>query len=757
MCSKSSTELLSRITTPVRYFAHSTRPFVSPLRFPLFARFTYKSTGVLGAQSSGNGSIPVSSTFAFSSEAVSTLSDEVLEDDQQQSTELSSDSSGLGLPEGFVEETVIEVESDKTDESLLLKNCGLSKSILNALEKRDITALFPIQKHVFDPAMEGRDLIGRAKTGSGKTLAFAIPVVEKLIKENQEIGQVKRGRAPRALVITPTRELANQVSREFQSICPTLSVRPFYGGVSVGGNRKELENGVDVAIGTPGRLMDLVDQRALDLSKVRFAILDESDQMLDMGFEQDMEKLLAYTPRDKQTMLFSATLPNWVRKVARKYLKDHLIVDLLGEEGSGRVSDTVKVLGMLVQGSTKRQLLGDLLSVYAAGKKSIVFTQTKREADAIYGVCDSAVSSAVLHGDIAQATREATLERFRRGRVHCMVATDVAARGLDIPSVDLVVHYDCPETHESFVHRSGRTGRAGLKGTTIVMVTNTEVHGFHRTLRETKTKIEMIAPPSPRDVMQSSTKHVLEKMAKVQPEILKFFEPAAKKLMENGDSSQILAASIALLAGFDKLPTQRSLLTQEAGKVTLRLLARPGRINGFGQVVAILTDLIGKKFNSHEMGKVEMIRDEETHMTGALVDVPTKTALQLLQNASSSNNEIKGVRVDRPKSLSFEQVLAQCGPDRQSSGRRRNQGRNSSSRNSFGSRNDRSFGGGGGGRYGSSYQSDDRSYDRNFDRRGGGGRSGGGYRDFDRRGRGRFEDRSRRSYSNRSYNDDMVW
>lgn len=179
--------------------------------------------------------------------------------------------------------------------------------------------------------------------------------------------------------------------------------------------------------------------------QIRFAILDESDQMLDMGFEEDMERILAYTPQEKQTMLFSATLPAWVKQIARKYLNNHLVVDLLGDEGSGKISDTITALGILVPGSSKRRMLGDLLSAYAAGKQSIVFTQTKREADNLHTSANSAVPSAVLHGDISQASREATLAKFKRKGFSCLVATDVAARGLDIPSVDLVVHYDCPQ------------------------------------------------------------------------------------------------------------------------------------------------------------------------------------------------------------------------------------------------------------------------------------------------------------------------
>jgi len=607
-------------------------------------------------------------------------------------------------------EDLIQVKADKTDESLLLKNCGLSNETLRAMEKRGITSLFPIQKHVFDPAMGGRDLIGRAKTGSGKTLAFAIPVVESLLKENKVKGRMMRGRAPRAIVITPTRELANQVCREFQSVCPSLSVKSFYGGVSVRGNKDDLYNGVDVAVGTPGRLMDLVNQGALDLSTIRFAILDESDQMLDMGFEEDMEKILAYTPQKKQTMLFSATLPAWVRKIARKYLTDHIIVDLLGDEGTGKISDTITALGIVVQHNAKRKMLGDLLSTYAAGKQSIVFTQTKREADLIRGIADNAVPSAALHGDITQSSRERTLQDFRHKRFSCLVATDVAARGLDIPSVDLVLHYDCPQTHESFVHRSGRTGRAGNTGTTLVMVTKDELHVFNKIVRDSKTAIEMIGPPHPRDVMQASTKHVLDKIKDVQPEVLKFFEPAATKLVAAGNGTQVLAAALASMSGFVKVPRPRSLLTQNEGMVTLRFLARPGRITTIETILTILTDLLDQPGIDRHLGQHENVRDDATQMTGLMVDVPSSMAMQVLESASNKSPKLKGVRVDRPKALTLEQLMAQNPPQRgnSSNGRgRSNRGGFNSGRGGFRGNRSRSEG---------RFRSDDREFGR-FDRR----------------------------------------
>eukprot|EP00803_Ostreobium_quekettii_P002697 evm.model.scf_840.6 EVM.evm.TU.scf_840.6 scf_840:56436-62199(-) len=704
---------------------------------------------------------PITSPFAFApiNTALAPAAEEDLDEEVAVSEKVEQPARESSLQEvlerqtaalnlnGKAEPEVISVQADAVDESLAIANLNLSPSTIKALEKKGITALFPIQKHVFDPASQGRDLIVRAKTGSGKTLAFALPVIENILKEHKE-QRPRRGRAPHALVMAPTRELANQVAREVSSVSPSLSLGSFYGGVPVTGQKRLLADGVDVVVGTPGRLIDLIEQHALDLSEIKHVILDESDQMLDMGFEEDMESILKHAPEDRQTMLFSATLPSWVKRVSRKYLKDHVLVDLVGDHSTGRIAESIKTLGIMVDRRSKRNILTDLLVVHGGGEKSIVFTQTKREADYVASCITTSLACEALHGDIPQQQRELTLDRFRKGRFSVLVATDVAARGLDIPNVDLVVHYDMPQDSESFLHRSGRTGRAGKTGVTIVMFARPEGRDVQRVLKETHTKMELIGPPPPREVMQASTKSVLTRMSSVEPEVVKFFGPAAEKLLTSGDAQQVLAAALASMSGFDKVPRPRSLLTQEEGLVTLRVSAKHGRIRSTSHVMRVFGQILGDQ-DSRKVGRIELVMDNETNKEGALVDLPADLAISFLQKAAENADDgaSKGLVFDRPKSL----PMSACMPNRDyydDGNRRQGRGRGgrgdrsnsysgrfngysdrNGSSNYRGRRDDAYRNGGGGGVRRGSYGSS----------RGGGGRYRDGSSDWGAAGLGRDE------------------
>eukprot|EP01025_Chloroclados_australasicus_P026650 TRINITY_DN2646_c0_g1_i2.p1 TRINITY_DN2646_c0_g1~~TRINITY_DN2646_c0_g1_i2.p1 ORF type:complete len:470 (+),score=53.79 TRINITY_DN2646_c0_g1_i2:761-2170(+) len=325
------------------------------------------------------------------------------------------------------DEQTLQVDATQSDASLQLSNCNLSECTLKALEQKGIVALFPIQKHVFEPAMQGRDLLCRAKTGSGKTLAFALPVIENLIKEDAKT-RPERGRPPRCIILAPTRELAKQVEKEFASAAPQLQLGVFYGGVSINNQITELRRGVDVVVGTPGRTIDLLERRELRLHNIRYSILDEADMMLDMGFQDDVERIIKECPSvGRQTLLFSATMPQWIKKMARKYQTDPLVVDLVGEENTGRIPESITPLAIQVQHDQKKQVLVDILSVYGVNGKSIVFTMTKREADEVAGAIGGTIASEALHGDISQFQRENTLDRFRNGKFQALIATDVAA------------------------------------------------------------------------------------------------------------------------------------------------------------------------------------------------------------------------------------------------------------------------------------------------------------------------------------------
>uniref|UniRef100_A0A1J3JR15 RNA helicase n=1 Tax=Noccaea caerulescens TaxID=107243 RepID=A0A1J3JR15_NOCCA len=357
------------------------------------------------------------------------------------------------------------VGSSSGGDGLAISELGISPEIVKALSGRGIDKLFPIQKAVLEPAMQGRDMIGRARTGTGKTLAFGIPIIDKIIKFNAKHG---RGRNPLCLVLAPTRELARQVEKEFRESAPSLDTICVYGGTPIGQQMRQLDYGVDIAVGTPGRIIDLIKRGALNLSEVQFVVLDEADQMLQVGFAEDVEVILERLPEKRQSMMFSATMPSWIRSLTKKYLNDPLTIDLVGDSDQ-KLADGITMYSISAESYGKAGIIGPLVAEHGKGGKCIVFTQTKRDADRLaYGLAKSFKCEA-LHGDISQSQRERTLAGFRDGNFNILVATDVAARGLDVPNVDLVIHYELPNNTETFVHRTGRTGRAGKKGNAILI------------------------------------------------------------------------------------------------------------------------------------------------------------------------------------------------------------------------------------------------------------------------------------------------
>ncbi|KAL1197537.1 DEAD-box ATP-dependent RNA helicase 9 [Cardamine amara subsp. amara] len=350
-------------------------------------------------------------------------------------------------------------------DGLAIAELGISPEIVKALKGKGIEKLFPIQKAVLEPAMQGRDMIGRARTGTGKTLAFGIPIIDNIIKYNAKHG---RGKNPLCLVLAPTRELARQVEKEFRESAPSLDTICLYGGTPIGQQMRELNYGIDVAVGTPGRIIDLMKRGALNLSEVQFVVLDEADQMLQVGFAEDVEVILQKLPAKRQSMMFSATMPSWIRALTKKYLNNPLTIDLVGDSDQ-KLADGITMFSISADSYGRASIIAPLVTEHGKGGKCIVFTQTKRDADRLaYGLAKSFKCEA-LHGDISQAQRERTLAGFRDGNFNILVATDVAARGLDVPNVDLVIHYELPNNTETFVHRTGRTGRAGKKGNAILI------------------------------------------------------------------------------------------------------------------------------------------------------------------------------------------------------------------------------------------------------------------------------------------------
>jgi superfamily II DNA/RNA helicase len=336
---------------------------------------------------------------------------------------------------------------------------GVPADLVAVLERRGITNPFPIQAATLPDTLAGHDISGRAPTGSGKTLAFGLPLV-------LNVGP-SRPRRPSGLVLVPTRELAEQVRRELAPLCRPAGKRVMavYGGVGYGPQRAELDRGVDLLVACPGRLEDLVAQRVVDLSAVHLVVLDEADRMADMGFLPAVKRLLDLTSSDRQTLLFSATLDGAVDGVVRRYQHEprrHEVADDDGDPGD------VRHLFWRTDSAKRVALAADVVSRH---ESAIVFCRTKHGADRVVRQLGAAgVSAVAIHGNKSQPQRERALQQFTSGRVRALVATDVAARGIHVDAVGCVIHFDAPADHKDYVHRSGRTGRAGEDGTVVTLV-----------------------------------------------------------------------------------------------------------------------------------------------------------------------------------------------------------------------------------------------------------------------------------------------
>ncbi|KAG4913819.1 hypothetical protein JHK82_054406 [Glycine max] len=529
-------------------------------------------------------------------------------------------------------------ESVNPDE-LDISKLDLPSRLVESLRSRGITQLFPIQRAVLVPALEGRDIIARAKTGTGKTLAFGIPIIKGLTEDEHAPSHRRSGRLPRFLVLAPTRELAKQVEKEIKESAPYLSTVCVYGGVSYVTQQSALSRGVDVVVGTPGRIIDLINGNSLKLSEVQYLVLDEADQMLAVGFEEDVEMILENLPSQRQSMLFSATMPSWVKKLARKYLNNPLTIDLVGDEEE-KLAEGIKLYAIAATATSKRTILSDLVTVYAKGGKTIVFTQTKRDADEVSLSLTNSIMSEALHGDISQHQRERTLNGFRQGKFTVLVATDVAARGLDIPNVDLIIHYELPNDPETFVHRSGRTGRAGKQGNAILLYTSSQRRTVRSLERDVGCKFEFVSSPAMEEVLEASAEQVVATLCGVHPESVQFFTPTAQKLIEEQGTSA-LAAALAQLSGFSRPPSSRSLITHEQGWITLQLTRDSDSRRYFSarSVTGFLSDVYSAA--ADEVGKIHLIADERVQ--GAVFDLPEEIAKELLNRDIPPGNTISKI------------------------------------------------------------------------------------------------------------------
>ena len=347
---------------------------------------------------------------------------------------------------------------------------GVPQNLIDKLSMQGIAEPTPIQYKAIPYALDGRDVLGLAQTGTGKTAAFALPLLARILK----IGGKREEKSVQSLILAPTRELANQIESTIKAFVEGshLRVRLVVGGVSIGGQIKRLSKGSDVLVATPGRLIDLIERNAVQLTDTKFLVLDEADQMLDLGFIHSLRKIADLLPNDRQTMLFSATMPKKMGELAASYLRDPIRVEAAP---SGKVADKITQSIHFVSKQDKNKLLTDLLARHR-NELSIVFSRTKHGAEKLLKtVLNSGCTAVSIHGNKSQAQRERALRAFRAGESKVLVATDVAARGLDIPLVKHVYNFDLPNVAENYIHRIGRTARAGSDGCAIAFCSSEEI------------------------------------------------------------------------------------------------------------------------------------------------------------------------------------------------------------------------------------------------------------------------------------------
>jgi len=512
---------------------------------------------------------------------------------------------------------------------------GISDTILKSLSDMGFEEPTPIQKIAIPPVMEGKDIVGQAQTGTGKTAAFGIPIVEK----------GKRGKFPYAIVLTPTRELAMQVAQELNKIGQgkgILSV-PIYGGQSIERQFQSLRKGVDVVVGTPGRVIDHIKRKTLMLKDIKMLVLDEADEMLNMGFIEDMKRILKEIPEKRQTMLFSATMPPEIRAIAMKYMNNPENVRV---DATEMVVSKIKQVFYEVREEDKINALTRLLDVEDPSL-TLVFCHTKRDVDDVSGKLQKlGYYAGAIHGDFTQSHRDEMMGKFKKGDIDILVATDVAARGLDITNVSHVINYSIPQDPDSYIHRIGRTGRAGKSGIALTFVTPREYRHLKLIEKSAKTKISKAKLPTKDEVKKAREG---EMMAGLEQEISENrhakYLPLAGKLFAKYSPEDVAAAALSIIFGDMDVSDIKEFAAERPSSSTgfVRLFMTIGRKDRIkvGDIVKSISD--EADIPARKIGNVALFD------TFSFVEVPADLADRVISAINDSVLHGRRVRIQHAK------------------------------------------------------------------------------------------------------------
>lgn len=410
---------------------------------------------------------------------------------------------------------------------------GLDAEILKAIKRSGFEEATPIQGQTIPLVLQGKDVIGQAQTGTGKTAAFGLPIIQQIDVSKREI---------QAVIISPTRELAIQTQEELFRLSKDKKgkVQVVYGGADIRRQIQNLRNAPQILVGTPGRLLDHIRRHTVDLSHVQTLVLDEADEMLDMGFLEDIESIISSVPDSRQTLLFSATIPKQILKIGEKFMTDPQVVKIKSKE---LTTDLVDQFYVKCREFEKFDTMTRIIDVQAP-ELTIIFGRTKRRVDELSkGLEARGYNAAGIHGDLTQQRRMSIMNKFKAGKLDILVATDVAARGLDISGVTHVYNYDIPQDPESYVHRIGRTGRAGHHGTSVTFVTPNEMDYLRVIERLTKKRMSPLAPPTEKEAFIGQVSSAFDDVQELidDPDSAKY-EAQAEQLLEKYDAKQIAAA-----------------------------------------------------------------------------------------------------------------------------------------------------------------------------------------------------------------------
>ena len=520
-------------------------------------------------------------------------------------------------------------------ESMQFAQLNIRPEILKAVTHMGFEEMTPIQARAIPEILSGIDVVGQAQTGTGKTAAFAIPILEKI---NTKL------KKPQAIVICPTRELAIQVAEEFRKLAkymPSLKVLPIYGGQEISKQIRSLKAGVQVIIGTPGRVMDHMRRKTVTFENIHTIVLDEADEMLDMGFREDIETILGGLDEERQTLLFSATMPKPIMELTRTYQKDPKTIRVVRKE---LTVENITQYYYEVRPKNKVEVLSRLLDIYDP-QLSIVFCNTKKGVDELVEELQGRGYFAEgLHGDMKQTMRDRVMRSFRNGKTDILVATDVAARGIDVDNVDAVFNYDLPQDEEYYVHRIGRTGRAGKAGMAFSFVVGREVYNLKDIKRYCRTKIKAQPIPSLNDVEETRVEKIFERLdSYIEDQNLKRYIHLIDDFVNEKDYTAMDVAAAFLAESLGRTDGRDQREGDEFGDTgaeegMVRLFINIGKRQGIrpGDILGCIAGESG--ISGHLVGSIDLY-DKYT-----FVEVPREVAADVLQ--AMKNVKIKGKPVN---------------------------------------------------------------------------------------------------------------